>query len=148
MRPCLTWITWVGKVIRTRKSKVGEIHTCIYMYILNSTRILLEHLGSQPKPCSQPKRIPLQASLSWFMTNLFCGTKKKERKPSTSTNAIRAEGLPFRPHGVSGVQATSAFHLRGLHRQAPFDPQFEDLTKKTHRNPILMISYSIFFWWS
>lgn len=80
------------------------------------------------------------------MTNLFCGTKKKERKPSTSTNAIRAEGLPFRPHGVSGVQATSAFHLRGLHRQAPFDPQFEDLDEKnpSESDPNDILQYFLF----
>lgn len=50
------------------------------------------------------------------------------------------------PHGVSGVQATSAFHLRGLHRQAPFDPQFEDLDEKNlpESDPNDILQYFLF----
>lgn len=137
MQPCLTWITWVGKVIRARKSKVGEIHTYIDIY-LEFDENTIRAFGEFPKQCSQQKRIPLQASLSWFMTNLFCGTKKIERKPSHRPMQLGRKAYLPPPWGFC-VQATSAFHLRGLHRQAPFDGR-EDLDEKNHRNPILMIS--------
>ena len=49
--------------------------------------------------------------------------------------------LPSTPL-VSGVQATSAFHLRGLHRQAPFDGR-EDLdVQPSESDPGEILQYS------